>query len=308
MIEVEFTPKRGEIYFVSGGGNFGSEQGGDRPAVVVSNDSGNLYSPVVEVVYLTTKPKTRLPTHTRLFSAARPSTALCEQITTVDKERLTRYIGRLSDDEMERLDAAMVVSLNLTKEDKDSMEVRIVSGFGENVFTMADEKVPTLLSYALSLAKGKSDEEQAAKEEKKEPEHPVEKPAEPIQMVAKRSRNDSLFGSDWRTRRETQEELPDRYEEEDGYKGFLLVECQHCGRRKGFCTKKRITESRCECGEYTPLKNMIPAHLKCKCGKTYKYLTNITDQEFEFDCLTCGSPVDLRLNKRQTAYVTVGDF
>lgn len=260
MNEAEFAPKRGELYFVHGGSNFGSEQGGERPAVVVSNDTGNQYSPIVEVVYLTTKPKARLPTHTRLFSAVHPSTALCEQNTTVDKERLTRYIGRLKDDEMERLDAAMAVSLNLTKEDKDSMEVRIVSGFGENVFTMADEKVPTLLSYALSLAKGENNEEQTVKEE------------------------------------------------EEGYKGFLLVECQHCGRRKGFCTKKRITEYRCECGEYTQLKNMIPAHLECKCGKTYKYMTNITDREFEFDCLTCGNPVALKLNKRQTAYVTVGDY
>ena len=50
--------KRGEIYYIeSTYRETGSEQRGGRPAVIVSNDKNNENSEVVEVVYMTTKPK-----------------------------------------------------------------------------------------------------------------------------------------------------------------------------------------------------------------------------------------------------------
>ena len=54
--------KRGEMFYISRGGvsYSGSEQHSDRPAVVVSNDKNNENSNVVEVVYMTTQPKTDL--------------------------------------------------------------------------------------------------------------------------------------------------------------------------------------------------------------------------------------------------------
>ena len=39
----------------------------------------------------------------------------------------------------------------------------------------------------------------------------------------------------------------------------------------------------------------------------YKYKTNITDETFEYNCLNCGSPVDLELNSRRNTYVTISD-
>ena len=70
-------------------------QHGIRPAIIVSNDMANLYSPVVTVVPLTSRQKKPLPTHVSLRGCGlnRDSTALCEQIITVDKTRLTRCIG-----------------------------------------------------------------------------------------------------------------------------------------------------------------------------------------------------------------------
>lgn len=54
--------KRGEIYYIeSTYRETGSEQRGGRPAVIVSNDKNNENSEVVEVVYMTTKPKNDLP-------------------------------------------------------------------------------------------------------------------------------------------------------------------------------------------------------------------------------------------------------
>ena len=51
--------RRGEIFYIArGGATNGSEQFADRPAVVVSNDENNKHSGVIEVVYMTTQPKT----------------------------------------------------------------------------------------------------------------------------------------------------------------------------------------------------------------------------------------------------------
>ena len=63
--------RRGEIFYIArGGATNGSEQFADRPAVVVSNDENNKHSGVIEVVYMTTQPKTDLPTHVTVRSKA----------------------------------------------------------------------------------------------------------------------------------------------------------------------------------------------------------------------------------------------
>ena len=104
--------KRGQIYYVrSNYREEGSEQRGGRPAVIVSNDKNNAKSNTVEVVYMTTKPKTDLPTHVYIESALRPSTLLCEQISTVSEERIGEWIGELTDDEVKELDVALAISL-----------------------------------------------------------------------------------------------------------------------------------------------------------------------------------------------------
>ena len=104
---------RGEIYYIEGTTFTGSEVGGNRPAIIVSNNTGNVHSSVVEVVYLTTKPKKPLPTHVQIFSSKVPSTALCEQIVTVSKDRIKDRMGALTEKEMQNLDAALIISLGL---------------------------------------------------------------------------------------------------------------------------------------------------------------------------------------------------
>ena len=106
--------KRGEIYFIKRSYNeTGSEQWGDRPAVIVSNDENNEHSETVEIVYLTTKPKNDLPTHVFTRSALSPSTILCESVYTVSKKRVKEWIGTLTDSEMKSVDAALAISLGL---------------------------------------------------------------------------------------------------------------------------------------------------------------------------------------------------
>ena len=105
---------RGEIYYVRPASvNVGSEQIAGRPAIVVSNDKANQYSPVVEMVYLTTQPKNLLPTHVDITSVERPSIALCEQIHSVSKNRIGGFITKCTDTEMAMVDGALCVSLGL---------------------------------------------------------------------------------------------------------------------------------------------------------------------------------------------------
>ena len=107
--------KRGEMFYISRGGASynGSEQHSDRPAVVVSNNKNNENSNVVEIVYMTTQPKTDLPTHVTVRSTGRISTVLCEQVYSESTERVGTYIGECTDKEMENIDIALMISLQL---------------------------------------------------------------------------------------------------------------------------------------------------------------------------------------------------
>lgn len=104
---------RGEIYYIKRGPSVGSEQQAGRPAIIVSNDQGNTYSGTAEIVYLTTAPKTDLPTHVTIRSTLKQSTALCEQIQTVDGSRIGDYIATCTDQEMSLIDAALMISLGI---------------------------------------------------------------------------------------------------------------------------------------------------------------------------------------------------
>jgi mRNA interferase MazF len=107
--------RRGEIFYIArGGATNGSEQFADRPAVVVSNDENNKHSGVIEVVYMTTQPKTDLPTHVTVHSTGRLSTVLCEQVSSVSTDRVNNYIGQVSEQEMKNIDIALMISLQLS--------------------------------------------------------------------------------------------------------------------------------------------------------------------------------------------------
>ncbi len=57
--------RRGDLYYAELDPIVGSEQAGTRPVLVVSNDVGNQYSPVIVIVPITSRRmgRKRLPTH-----------------------------------------------------------------------------------------------------------------------------------------------------------------------------------------------------------------------------------------------------
>ena len=105
--------KRGEIYYIAHHNATGDEIDKARPGVIVSSDTLNQSSQVVEVVYLTTQEKKDLPTHVTIEATGRRSTALCEQINAVSVLRVGTYCGTCSEDEMLAINQALRASLDL---------------------------------------------------------------------------------------------------------------------------------------------------------------------------------------------------
>ena len=94
------------------------EQGGKRPVVVLQNNIGNRHSTTLIVATVTTRTekKKNQPTHVLVDSNPafeEPSMILLEQIFTIDKSRIERFMGYASKAEMLRIDMALLVSLAL---------------------------------------------------------------------------------------------------------------------------------------------------------------------------------------------------
>ena len=115
--------KRNEIYYADLNPVKGSEQGGIRPVLVIQNDTGNKHSPTTIVAAITSKEeKAKLPTHVEVGSCGveRKSLALLEQIRTIDKSRLIKYVGELDGATVKDVNEAISISLGLKRAgDKD---------------------------------------------------------------------------------------------------------------------------------------------------------------------------------------------
>lgn len=128
-------------------------------------------------------------------------------------------------------------------------------------------------------------------------------PADVPDKPRPKSRVERMFGEreSWAT--------PNGVNADDGqgpYKGFLLIVCEECGEVKAFCAKRETYSFKCPCGHETALEHLRPMYMHCKCGKTFRYKTNAETETLTHTCLDCKAPVDMELNKKGTAYVTIG--
>lgn len=139
--------RRGDIYYIDKEIVYGSEQQGGRPGIIVSNNVGNVESDIVQVVYITTQPKNDLPTHVTIHSAKQISTALCEQVWTISQSRVGDYIGRVTEEEMVKLDRALSISLGITTA-KTTNQVSGIESNGDDVLEMASIHVKELMELA----------------------------------------------------------------------------------------------------------------------------------------------------------------
>src|SRR4026208_253808 len=105
---------RGEIWTVAGGKDYA---GKPRPVVILQDDAFD------ELDSLTICPFTTDPTDVPLFRVAitpsegnglrAPSRLMADKVTTVQKAKLGSRVGRLSDEDMVRLNRAVMVFLGL---------------------------------------------------------------------------------------------------------------------------------------------------------------------------------------------------
>ena len=106
--------KRGEIYYANLCPVLGSEQGGIRPVVILQNDKGNFHSTTTIIAPITGElDKPYLPTHVIYKSDCmkKESMVLLEQIRTIDKSRLGRFVCTMNNKTMKRVDKAVLISL-----------------------------------------------------------------------------------------------------------------------------------------------------------------------------------------------------
>jgi mRNA interferase MazF len=113
-------PRRGEVYLVRLDPTEGSEQAGTRPAVVVSRDAINKYSPVIVICPLTDAahvPKlypSDVPIHAPEGGLAQDSVVLTGQVRAIAKSRLLKRLGELQPETMKHIEQALKITLHLT--------------------------------------------------------------------------------------------------------------------------------------------------------------------------------------------------
>lgn len=100
--------KRGQIYRVNLEPTKGSEQQGvARPCVILSITPLNTKLRQVGVVPLSSSAKVLPPVVVGVPSAGPNSVALCHQLRTIDKMRITKFLGELSAADMVAVETAV---------------------------------------------------------------------------------------------------------------------------------------------------------------------------------------------------------
>lgn len=109
---------RGQIYFYSFGETKDHRTQGQRPVLVVQNDIANRYSKTTIVAPITSRcHKTLRPTQVEIAPMDSglycTSRVLCEQLVTVDIDKLKGYVGEVTEEIMRQVNYAIKKSLGV---------------------------------------------------------------------------------------------------------------------------------------------------------------------------------------------------
>lgn len=118
MVKSPIKISRGDVILVNLEPTVGNEQRGTRPCVVMQNDYGNASSPVTVVVPLTTANKDKqYPFMARISKGdgdvRADSYALANQIRVIDKSKILKIWGHLSNSAISEIDNAIRTELDL---------------------------------------------------------------------------------------------------------------------------------------------------------------------------------------------------
>ncbi len=110
------NPHRGEVWLVNFNPGRGSEQTGIRPALVIQNDTGNVYASTTIVAAITSTIKefpVTVVIPTGEGGLQRRSLVNLAQLLTIDKGRLRRPLGNLNEPVMEKVHESIHISLDV---------------------------------------------------------------------------------------------------------------------------------------------------------------------------------------------------
>jgi len=107
--------KRGEVWWVNFEPSVSGEIRKKRPAVIVSNDAANKHLNRVQVVPLTSRVDKVYPSEAIVEVQGRRNKAMADQLTTVSKLRLMERMGRLSSEDMRKVERAIRIQLGLSE-------------------------------------------------------------------------------------------------------------------------------------------------------------------------------------------------
>ena len=110
--------RRGEVWWVSFRGAVGGEIQKTRPAIIVSNDRSNEILNRVQIVALTTKTNRVSPGETLVQLAGRAQKAMANQLHTVDKSRCLSREGAIAEQDMVRVENAIIFQLGLPRAER----------------------------------------------------------------------------------------------------------------------------------------------------------------------------------------------
>ena len=133
------TYLRGDMYYADLGKGIGSEQEGYRPVVIIQNNVGNKHSPTVIIASITSKrdAQAKLPTHYLIGAEdglEMPSLVLLEQLRTIDKRRLSSFIGHLSEKHIQGINHALAVSVGLIESIPNKLILCLCRTCAENFY------------------------------------------------------------------------------------------------------------------------------------------------------------------------------
>jgi len=108
---------KGDVVYVDLEPIRGSETGKIRPCLIIQNNTNNEYSPTTIIIVITSrnKLKKKYPTHVWIVKdeggLTKDSVIQCEQIRTIDKRCITRKLGSVDSNCLQKVEEAIKITL-----------------------------------------------------------------------------------------------------------------------------------------------------------------------------------------------------